>query len=148
MGWSACPPLCDSLPVQLEDEPKLTFQRMYALDGNDSLKHIARVGAREIGDTRCFSDSDYYIPSEEVDQWAGEVRSGSSRDEDLEDSLSDNGEEQDQANVESSDQGPCANNWKAAQSDSKKHMWGVFAETGLFTSACRHGFFLWVTDMI
>ena len=93
---------------------------MYALDGNDSLKRIARVGAREIGDTRCFSNSDYYIPSKEVDHWAGEVRSGSSREEDLEDSLSNNGEEQDQANVESSDQGPCANNWKAAQLDSKK----------------------------
>ena len=147
-GWSSYLPLRDSLPIQLEDEPELTFRRMYALDGNDSLKRIARVGARGIGDTWCFSNSDYYIPSEEVDQWAGEVRSGSSREEDLEDSLSDNGEEQDQANVESSNQGPCANNWKAAQSDSKKRMWGVFAETGLFASACRHGFFLWVTDMI
>ena len=133
MRWSPCPPFHDSPPVQLEDEPELTFRRMYAIDGNDSLKRIARVGAREICDTRCFSDSDYYIPSEEVDQWAGEVGSGSSREEDLEDNPSDNGEEQD---VESSDQGPCANNWKAAQSDSKKRMWGVFAETGLFASAC------------
>jgi hypothetical protein len=121
---------------------------MYAIDGNDSLKRIARVGAREVGDTRCFSDSDYYIPSEEVDQWAGEVRSGSSREEDLEEGTSDDGEEQDHVDGESSDQGPCANNWKAAQSDSKKRMWGVFAETGLFASACRHGLFLWVADMI
>ena len=121
---------------------------MYAINGNDSLKRIARVGTREIGDTRCFSDSDYYISSEEVDQWAGEVRSAGSREEDLEDSSSDNEEGQDQMNVESSDQGPCANNWKAAQSDSKKRMWGVFAETGLFAGACRHGFFLWVADMV
>ena len=137
-----------SPPAQLEDEPELTFRRMYAIDGNDSLKRIARVGTREIGDTRCFSDSDYYIPSEEVDQWAGEVGSGSSREEDLEDDPSDDGEEQEHTNAESPDEGPCANNWKAAQSDSKKRMWGVFAETGLFASACRHGFFLWVADMI
>jgi hypothetical protein len=122
---------------------------MYAIDGNDSLKRIARVGAREIGDTRCFSDSDYYIPSEEVDEWAGEVRSGcSTREDDLEDDPSDSNEEQDPVDGETSDQGPCANNWKAAQSDSKKRMWGVFAETGLFASACRHGFVLWVADMV
>ena len=122
---------------------------MYAIDGNDSLKRIARVGARDIGDTRCFSESDYFIPSEEVDQWAGEVSSGGlAREEDFEDDTSDNGKEQDPPDDEDSDQGPCANNWKAAQSDSKKCMWGIFAETGLFASACRHGFFLWVADMV
>ncbi|KAF9790844.1 hypothetical protein BJ322DRAFT_1170390 [Thelephora terrestris] len=139
---------CPACSYELNDEPNLIFRRMYAIDGNDSLKRIARVGAREIGDTRCFLDSDYYIPTEEVDQWAREVRPGSARDENFEDSTSDNGEEQDSTNSESPDQGACANNWKAAQSDSKKHMWGVFAETGLFASACRHGFFLWVADMI
>jgi len=120
---------------------------MYAIDGNDSLKRIARVGAREVGDTRCFSDSDYYIPSEEVDQWAGEVRSRHDVREDSEDEAS-NDEGQDPTNNENTNQGACANNWKAAQSDSKKRMWGVFAETGLFASACRHGFILWVADMI
>lgn len=122
---------------------------MYAIDGNDSLKRIARVGAQEVGDLRCFLNSDYYIPSEEVDRWAEEVRSRrSTGEEDLEDDSSDDGEERDPTHGESSDQGPCANNWKAAQSDSKKHMWGVFAETGLFASACRHGFILWIADMI
>ena len=122
---------------------------MYTIDGNNSLKRIARVGTREVADTRTFSDSDYYIPLEEVDQWAGEVRSGRSTGEgDLEDDANDDGEERDPTNGESLDQGPCANNWKAAQSDSKKHMWGVFAETGLFSNACQHGFILWVTDMI
>jgi hypothetical protein len=120
---------------------------MYAIDGNDSLKRIARVGAREIGDTRCFSESDYFIPSEEVDEWAGEVSSGNAG-EDPEDDTSDNHEEPDLADGDDSSQGPCANNWKAAQADSKKRMWGVFAETGLFASACRHGFVLWVADMV
>lgn len=121
---------------------------MYAIDGNDSLKRITRVGAREIGDTRCFSESDYYIPSEEVDQWAGEVGSRHYAEEASDGEPSSDGEGQDPTNDESSSQEPCANNWKAAQSDSKKRMWGVFTETGLFASACRHGFILWVADMI
>ena len=122
---------------------------MYTIDGNDSLKRIARVGAQEIGDTRCFSGSDYYLPHEEVDQWAGEVGSGrSTREEDLGDDISESSEEGNPTDGENSDQGPCANNWKAAQSDPKKRMWGVFAETGLFASACRHGFILWVADMV
>jgi hypothetical protein len=54
----------------------------------------------------------------------------------------------DQGGNGDADGGPCANNWKAAQSDSKKRMWGIFAETGLFASACRHGFILWIADMI
>lgn len=122
---------------------------MYAIDGNNSLKRIARIGSREVGDARCFSDSDYFIPSEEVDGWAGEVGSEQSPGEDdLEGDASDDGEDRDRTDGEDSDQGPCANNWKAAQSDSKKRMWGIFAETGLFASACRHGFVLWVADMI
>lgn len=118
---------------------------MYAIDGNDSLKRIARVGSREIGDTRCFSDSDYYIPSEEVDQWAGEVKFKPHEEEGT------NGKDGEEHNIISdsgSDPGPCATNWKAAQSDSKKRMWGVFEETGLFASACRHGLILWVADMV
>ena len=46
------------------------------------------------------------------------------------------------------DPSPCANNWKAVQSDSKKQMWGIFAKTGFFASACCHGFILWIADMI
>ena len=130
---------------------------MYAMDGNDSLKRIARVGSREIGDTRCFTHSDYYILPEEVDQWAEEVGSESSAgEEEVEDktneddkkSDSTNGRNSDSTNGRNSEQGLCANNWKAAQSDSKKRTWRVFAETGLFASACRHGFILWVADMI
>ena len=119
---------------------------MYAIDGNDSLKRVARIGSRNIGDTRCFVDSDYYIPSEEVDQWAREATSGT---DDLEDgNMETEGNVEEHGSVEDPNRGPCANNWKAAQSDSKKRMWGIFAETGLFASACRHGLILWVADMI
>ena len=123
---------------------------MYAVDGNDSLKRIARIGSQNIGDTRCFTDSDYFIPSEEVDQWAKEAKSGADGLKDGGVETEDGVEEEDDLEGEgsSSNPGPCANNWKAAQSDSKKRMWGIFAETGIFAGACRHGFILWIADMV
>ena len=133
---------------QLEDEPELLFWRMFALDGNDSLKRIARIGSRDIGDTRCISDSDYYIPAEEVDEWARETRSTLSAEAASNNDDSDGSDVVEQGENGAVDPGPCANNWKAAQSDSKKRMWGIFAETGLFASACRHGFILWIADMV
>jgi hypothetical protein len=138
----------DIKPLQLEDEPKLTFRRMFAVDGNDSLKRIAQIGSRNVGDLRCFTDSDYYIPTEEVDEWAKDGGSPCSEEAVGDDGEGDENDAAEQAKCEDINAGPCANNWKAAQSDSKKRMWGVFAETGLFASACRHGFILWIADMV
>ena len=121
---------------------------MFALDGNDSLKRIARLGSRDVADTRCFSDSNCYIPAEEVDEWARDTASAlpvEVADDNGNGNISDAMEPGENRGV---DPGPCANNWKAVQSDSKQQMWGIFAETGLFASACRHGFILWITDMI
>ena len=42
----------------------------------------------------------------------------------------------------------CVKNWKAASEDDKKRMWAIFDEAGIFACACRHGFVLWVLDMI
>ena len=42
----------------------------------------------------------------------------------------------------------CTRNWKSAARDEKKKMWGIFEETGIFAAACRHGFLLWVIDMV
>lgn len=42
----------------------------------------------------------------------------------------------------------CTWNWKAAAADEKKRMWGIFEETGIFVSACRHSLILWFSDMI
>ena len=30
----------------------------------------------------------------------------------------------------------------------KKKVWGIFDETGIFASACPHGFVLWLADMV
>ena len=95
------------------------FRRMFAVDGNDSLKRIARIGSRDVGDRWCFSDSDYYISAEEVDEWAREARSTCPAEAsgDGEGSGNDTPEQDGDRNL---DTGPCANNWKAAQSDAKK----------------------------
>lgn len=42
----------------------------------------------------------------------------------------------------------CVDNWKAAAAESKKKMWKMYEESGVFASACRHGFILWLCDMV
>ena len=42
----------------------------------------------------------------------------------------------------------CVKNWKAAAEDDKKRMWAIFDEAGVFACACRHGFVLWIPDMV
>lgn len=42
----------------------------------------------------------------------------------------------------------CVKNWKSAADDDSKRMWAIFDESGVFVSACRHGFILWIIDMI
>lgn len=42
----------------------------------------------------------------------------------------------------------CVKNWKVASAEDKKKMWSIFDESGVFASACRHGFILWVMDMV
>lgn len=60
--------------VQLEGEEELTFSRLYAIDGNNSLKRMRLPGDRVAADTCVLSDSDYFLPQEYVDRFAHEVR--------------------------------------------------------------------------
>lgn len=83
-----------------------------------------------------------------MDGWARETRSTLSVEVSSDDGEGEGDGEVNQHENAGVNPGPCANNWKAAQSDSKKRMWGIFAETGLFASACRHGFILWIADMV
>jgi len=84
-----------------------------------------------------------------VDGWARETRSTVSAEVNGDDGDGEGDSDVvEQGENTGADPSLCANNWKAAQSDSKEWMWGVFAETGLFASACRHGLILWVADMI
>ncbi|KAJ3537083.1 hypothetical protein NM688_g6738 [Phlebia brevispora] len=58
----------------LENEPELKFSRLYAFDGNNSLKRMLTLGNRETADLRLW-DGNYFLPRPYVDQFANEVRS-------------------------------------------------------------------------
>jgi hypothetical protein len=123
---------------------------MLVLDGNNSLKRMRSTrGQREVGDVREFSDSDYFLSNAYVDSFENEIRRPTQvkQEPEDEDETVDEGEgyitETDDSRLEN-----CASNWKAAASMEKKKMWGVFDETGVFASACPHGFVLWLVDMI
>ncbi|OCH83864.1 hypothetical protein OBBRIDRAFT_815682 [Obba rivulosa] len=150
---------CPACTYELDDETPLRFSRMICIDGNNSLKRMAKVGSRDVGDTRIFSQSDYYLPDDFVDQFAHEVKARKqaakvvlddnedSHDGIIEEDVEEEGDPTDLAPMASGNKS-CTDNWKAAADDLKKKMWGVFEETGIFASACRHGFILWITDMI
>ena len=63
------------LTVRLaEDEPKLEFRCLYAIDGNSSLKRAAMFPNRTAGDTRVLDDSTYFLSEKYVDRFKDEVR--------------------------------------------------------------------------
>ncbi|KAH9916348.1 hypothetical protein B0H21DRAFT_703065 [Amylocystis lapponica] len=146
---------CPACGYELEAEPPLQWRRMLCMDGNNSLKRLAAIGNRVRGDTRTFGDSDYYLPVEYVDRYANEVKSRTeppSKDAaDEEETSRDtyDGDEGDPTDGSAVDTAvvPCTKNWKAA-ADKKKRMWSIFEETGIFATACRHGFVLWLADMM
>src|SRR6267154_698503 len=131
----------------LEGEPFLVFQRMIAFNGNESLKYLEQVGDQAVGDMQVFMDSDYYLEPSFVDPFAHEVKSRwagftpNSDNIDADDITEEHTE--DDATLAS-----CADNLKAACSDSKKQAWGIFCVNSLFASACCHALVLWIADMI
>ncbi|KAJ3870457.1 hypothetical protein F5051DRAFT_447676, partial [Lentinula edodes] len=143
---------CPCCNYELNDEVELEISRLFAGDGNNSLKRIRGIGSRQIADLRVFADSDYYLTGEYVNTFAHEVQARPSAKvtEDVihEDSWVDevHGDPTDGEPTPSLQQ--CTDNWKAAAADSLKRMWDAFHESGWYVSACRHGFILWVADMI
>ncbi|KAJ3828633.1 hypothetical protein F5880DRAFT_1621091 [Lentinula raphanica] len=150
----SCPP-CN---YKLKDEPSLIFERMFVIDGNNSLKQLKSVGNRQAANTREFRGSDFYLSSEYVDQFRDEVKTKASgprahlstaeeHQEDDEWVDEDAGDPTD-GSTPNSRFSHCTDNWKASSAESKKRMWDGFEESGIFASACRHGFILWICDMI
>ena len=43
---------------------------------------------------------------------------------------------------------PCASRWKNMKSDKTTKLWGIFDETGIFLSTCRHSFVIVAVDMV
>lgn len=131
---------------QLEGEPALKFRRMVVIDGNNSLKRTAHVGHRQTADMRVFNEGDYFLAPQYVDQYANEVRSRPLPPTDTQ--TGEDMEDLDSSSPAADTATPCADNWKAAAATERKKMWAVFEETGIFACACRHGFMLWIADMI
>ncbi|KAG6888710.1 hypothetical protein C0992_007749 [Termitomyces sp. T32_za158] len=127
----------------LEDEPPLQFSCMFVIDGNNSLKRVAMLGGRHVGNVRIFNDSDYYLSSKFVNQYANEVKklappSGPSNnltltEPDKDDgtliSSPDNARDPTNGIPHNAPHTPCAENWKAAANESNKKMWAIFDET-------------------
>jgi hypothetical protein len=135
---------------QLDDELALVFSRMWVVDGNNSLKRVGPLGEREEGDCRVYDSSDYFLPTEFVDRYACEVKSRtkSTDDDDIHDAPDENDGDPTDGTPDSINPAPCADNWKAAAAEERKRMWAIFEESGVFASACRHGFVLWIADMV
>ena len=143
----------------------MKFSRLWAHDGNNSLKRMLPVGGRAAADTRLFTDSDYFLPRAFVDRYANEVTSrrthrhreittGDSDDESdtdtppgsldsTEGDATDGMQEGERREIDQ-----CVKHWKAAASDEKKRSWAIFDENGIYASACRHGMVLWVADIV
>ena len=143
----------------MEGEEPLTFARLIAMDGNNSLKRLATRGDRVAGDIRQFN-SNYYLSREFVDSFANEVKSRQTQGKpdlrDRSDPRAAGGDAEAEAPPLPNDPDPtqgnpnhgCAGNWKAAAADEEKKMWGIFDETGIFVCACRHSIVIYVVDMV
>lgn len=140
----------------------MKFSRLWAHDGNNSLKRMLPVGNRTAADTRVYDDTDYFLSREYVDSFANEVKSH--RKDKHREVLAEDSEDEDDpvANLADGPGDPtdgvpatsqdgvdqCVKNWKAAASDEKKRSWAIFDETGIYAAACRHGLILWLCDMV
>ncbi|KAG1790328.1 uncharacterized protein HD556DRAFT_1242477, partial [Suillus plorans] len=140
---NACPPCT----YELKDEPELIFRRMIVFDGNNSLSRMAPLGGRQIGDTRLFK-SDCYLEPDYINTFASQSNTLPLDDANVDPtSQTHTGEDPGPLNM-SLATSACTDNWKAAAADAKKKLWGIFEETGIFASACRHGLILWIGDMV
>ncbi|KAJ3740705.1 hypothetical protein EV360DRAFT_57933, partial [Lentinula raphanica] len=144
---------CPCCNYTLNDEVTLEFSRLFAGDGNNSLKRIKGVSGRQVADCRVFKDSDYYLSEDFVNTFAHEVKARPpAKDFDIQNEEDSDWVDEHQGDPTDGEFAPtlqqCTDNWKAAAADSSKKMWDAFHESGWFVSACRHGFILWVCDMI
>ncbi|KAI6023497.1 hypothetical protein BKA83DRAFT_4463442 [Pisolithus microcarpus] len=103
---------CAACTYKLTDEPGLKFKLLYAMDGNDSLKHIA--------DNHPLSHD---LPTANVShEYVNKFAMAGSKDPIS--NICDNNPAQDL------DSNPCAGHWKNMDDAKTKKIWGVHDETG------------------
>jgi hypothetical protein len=79
-----------------------------------------------------YDSSDYFLPTEFVDQYACKVKSRtkSTDDDDIHNAPDENNGDQTDGTPDSINPAPCADNWKAAAAEEWKRMWAIFEESG------------------
>lgn len=135
---------CSACTYKLKDEQDLKFAMLVAMDGNNSLKRVLRKGESPTdgtseGDVVSVScelpdprkpTGDYYRNREEVDRFSDNTGRGES------------------GNVPAESDVSCAQRWTNMDNEKTSRMWGVFDESGIFISLCRHGYVLVAVDMV
>ncbi|KAH8108317.1 hypothetical protein DFH11DRAFT_1517134 [Phellopilus nigrolimitatus] len=128
---------CPACAYRTQDEAELKFSLLCCMDGNSSLKRLYRTRndgddvhtGIEVPDERTRA-SHLFVEAAEVDEFKDEVK-----------------RRRPAAKVLTKTS-PCVDRWKNLSQESKKRMWGVFQETGVFIVSCRHGVVLKLCDMI
>ncbi|KAI5986552.1 hypothetical protein EDC04DRAFT_2873517 [Pisolithus marmoratus] len=130
---------CAACTYKLTNEPELKFKLLYAMDGNDSLKHVLQCLLDEIEDghpplshdlpTSQILTSSCYLSCEYVNKFAVAGSMDLFSNEDLESN-------------------PCAGCWKNMDDAKTKKAWGIYDETGIFMVVCHHGTCLLMADMV
>ncbi|KAF7359988.1 hypothetical protein MVEN_00725800 [Mycena venus] len=140
---------CPACLYKLEGEDELLLPVLTTQDGNNSLSRHGQMerteyeGSEEDASaarSRAREDDrqvpgDYYLSRSEVDKWATEgleeLMKGHSSDPEW-------NEEED----------GCSERWSNMREEITSRALGMYDETGIFLSLCRHGFVLVVLDMI
>ncbi|KAG1900180.1 uncharacterized protein F5891DRAFT_1128625 [Suillus fuscotomentosus] len=135
---------CPACFYKLQDEPTLDFNWLVCVDGNNSLK---RWDSSIYGNTAWLDSrqarSDYWIDRETVDKYKHEAKSCDINSHD------DNWEEEPvDASTNPSNVLTCVDRWCNAGPETRKKMFSVFHESGIFIAACRHRFILLACDMV
>ncbi|KAI6113194.1 hypothetical protein EV401DRAFT_2058779 [Pisolithus croceorrhizus] len=130
---------CAACTYKLTGEPKLKFKLLYAMDGNDLLKHILWHLPDKIEDshlplshdlpTSQVLTSSCYLSCEYVNKFDMTGNTDPFSDKD-------------------SDTNPCAGQCKNMDDAKTRKAWGVYDETGIFIAVCHHGTCLLIVDMV
>ncbi|KAI6143412.1 hypothetical protein BKA82DRAFT_4331277 [Pisolithus tinctorius] len=126
---------CPACTYELKDEPHLKFKILYAMDSNDSLKHILCCivedeDSHELPTTQKVPTT-CYLSHEFVDSFAQSAPIQSTS-----------------KDVETGDENPCTSHWKNMDKQKTKQTWGVYDETWIFLAVCQHGISLLIADMV
>lgn len=143
---------CPACQYSLVDEPPLEFSFLCACDGNNSAKLVdpAIRSGEERPDPRSGMSS-IWLTESYVDQFKDEVRSARARQGQRQPASSDPDDpwiDEPDSNDSAEPSSVCVDRWRNAAPESRKKMFAIFKQSGIFVTVCRHGFLLTICDMV